>query len=309
MAFPLTAAPSLSNWQMQYNGLTIGASTPYAVYQLDGLDLPQVRTGDLNRPREHGEFVGLDLMSGRDIMLTGDYQSDGINIQDSQQNLGRAFIPGGTTEQPFWFQFPNLPVLASMVRVRKRTMPIDQPYSVAAMGQLALMMHSSDPRLYGPVQSGSCGVGQALGGGIFPATFPYVFSSGSVAGTVVANNAGNVEMRPLLTITGPVTNPTIFNATAGWQITITNPLQVGYTVLAGDTLVIDTDTHAITYYTGGVGVGAARRAWLAAGSTWPSTVLGVPGLAPGSNTFQFTSTDGISVAGTLQVQWASAYLL
>jgi len=307
MAFPTTSPPSLSNWQMYFNGLTLGNSTPYALYNVQGLDLPAIRSGDVPRPREQGEWIGLDLMAGRLITIVGDMISNGTSIESSAQNLGGAFIPGGTTELPLWFQWANLPILAAMCRTRKNVTPIDLGFSVNALASMNLQLFATDPRLYAASQSSSCGVGTALGGGVFPATFPYSFTHGSVAGSIAANNAGNFETRPLLTLTGPLTNPTVYNATTGWQLTLTNPNQVGFTVQSGDTVTIDTDTHAVLYYVGGAGTPAPIRAWIVAGSTWPSTPNGVAGLAPGNNTVQLTST-GTSDTGSLTCEWSSAYL-
>jgi hypothetical protein len=195
-----------------------------------------------------------------------------------------------------------------MCRTRKRTVPIDLAYSVNAMGKMAIQVHATDPRLYASPQTASCSTGTALAGGIFPATFPYSFSHGSVAGEIFATNAGNYDTRPIITLTGPLTNPVIFNSTTGWQLQIINPLETGFTIQAGDTLAIDTDTHAVNYFVAGTGSGSSVRNWIVAGSTWPNTPTGVNGLAPGSNTIQLTST-GSSDTGTLTLQWASAYLI
>jgi hypothetical protein len=308
--FPTTAAPSLSNWQVQFNGLTMGAGTPYGLVKIDGLDLPKIRGGDLARPRDHGELAGLDLLGGRDVTITGDFVADGTSLQHAGQALGTAFAPAprGTTEVPLWFQEPGLPVLALMCRARKRSVPRDLSYSMG-LAMSAVSVHATDPRLYGAPQTATVGLGTPLGGMTFPAAFPLSFGGGTVAGVITANNGGNFEMRPLLTIAGPCTNPVVVNATAGWQLALSNPTQTGYTVLAGDTLVIDTDLHTVQYFVGGTGTGAARRAWVVPGSTWPSAVSGVGGLVPGNNTLQFTSGDSSAVAGTLTAQWASGYLI
>jgi hypothetical protein len=142
-------------------------------------------------------------------------------------------------------------------------------------------------------------------------TFNASFGGGTVAGIASCTNSGNIDTRPTFTITGPCTNPTIYNATSGYKITLSNPSQTSYTVLAGDQVVIDTDLHSVNYYSGGISAGnpAARRFWIQAGSTWPSVVSGVNALGPGTNTIQFTSQDASAVAGTLTVNWASAYML
>lgn len=310
MAFPTTSAPTLANWGLQFNGLSLGPTTPYGMYKMEGLDFPKILSGDLARPRDHGELIGLDLLAGRDVTLTGDFVTDSTSEEHSQLALATAFFPAfdGTQELPLWFQLPNLPVLAVMCRTRKRQIPIDVAWSMG-LAQNVVGLHASDPRLYGAPQTATVGLGTPLGGMTFPATFPLTFGGGTVAGTISASNGGNIEMRPTFTITGPVTNPVVTNATTGWQLSFTNPTQSSFTVLAGDTLVVDTDLHTVQYFSGGVGAGAARRSWVIAGSTWPNVPNGVGGLAPGVNTVQFTSGDASAVAGTLTLNWASAYLL
>ena len=308
MAFPTTSAPTLSNYQYSYNGLTMGLNTPYQFAQIDGLDLPGIRTGDVTRPREHGEFIGIDLYGGRDITFTGDVTSDGTSLQSALTTLGTATPVGLNVETPLWLQLPNLPTLGAMVRVRKRALPVDISWA-GGLASAAIQWHATDPRLYAQAQSSSIGLGTPLGGMTFPASFPLSFGGGTVAGVLNLTNSGNVETRPVLTIAGPVTTPTIKNTTTGWSLTFTNSGSGGYTVNAGDTLVIDLDTHSVQYFVGGTGTGANRRSWVVGGSVWPSTISGISAMAPGNNSFSFTSQDASAVAGTMNVQWASAYVI
>lgn len=140
----------------------------------------------------------------------------------------------------------------------------------------------------------------------FPATFPVTFGVVPPSGVTV-NNAGNSPVSPILVITGPVTNPAAQNATATGSpyVTFANPDQTSYTILSGDQLVVDLGAHTALYYTGGVSSGsrpASRLGWLVAGSTWWQ-------LQPGDNLVQFRSGDASPPSGTLEVQWASAYML
>jgi hypothetical protein len=293
MAFPQTTAPTLNNWQAQFNGLTIGAGTPYDLNGIEGLDLPAIRSGDTSRPRSHGEWMGLDLLAGREITIVGDFVSDGTSLQHAAEALGTAFAPGALTELPFWIQMPNLPILGMMVRTRKRNVPVDLGYSVSALAQMTIQLHATDPRLYAAAQSSSCVTA------LSPATTD-----------LTVNNAGNYETRPLLTLAGPLHGPTVFQSSAGpgfWFIQLINPAG-GIDIASGDTVVIDTDTHAVTYYVGGTGNGTPIKNWVQPGNLWPNTAIGTPGMIPGNNVFTFNSTSG-SDTGTLTVTWASAYLI
>ena len=310
MAFPSPSItpPTLADWQFSFNGELIGASQPAGVLQVSGLgDLATVRSGDVPRPRDHGELIGLDVYGGRDIQISVAAFTDGISLQHTLLAIADAMPIGLVTEQPLWFQIPGYPApLCSMVRPRKRATPWDFNFAAAAFAKPVAQFHSTDPRIYGPGQSATVGLPAPSGGLAFPATFPLTFGTVAPSG-VTCVNAGNTESRPLLVITGPVTNPSVRNATITGTPTLSfsNPNQTSYTVLSGDQLVIDLDLHSILYYTGGISSGsppASRGSWLVAGSTWWD-------MPSGNNLIQFLSQDALSVAGTCTVEWASAYQL
>ena len=309
MSFPTATPPSLSDYQISFNGLTLGPSTPYQLDGPQGLDLPAILSGDNNREREHGEFKGFDAMAGRDVTLPIDVTTDGTSLQSALTALAKAFAPQVMTELPMWAKLPNLPVLGFNCRPRKRTSPIDVAWA-AGLASVAVQVHATDPLLYGAAQSASVGLGTPGSGWTAPVTFPWTMGGGTAVQVASCPNSGNFESRPILTITGPCTSPTIYSA-AGWAIQLINPNQGGgLTVAAGDTLVIDLGpARSVTYYVGGTGVGASRKNWVVGGSIWPSTQLGIPGIAPGANSIAFFSQDASAVTGTLSVSWAPAYLI
>lgn len=308
MAFPAptVTAPVLSDRQMSFGGLTIGPGTPYRIQVANGLDLPTIRSGDSTRPRDHGELIGLDLMKGRTVDLSILTTSDGTGLDHALKALGAATVPGGTTEVPLWVKPLDLPQLVTMCRVRKRKIPWTLTFMVASVAKTDLQLHSTDPRLYGATLNPSAHLPIPLGGLSFPATFPLSFGGGSATGDIAITHGGNAEMRPVLVIAGPCTNPKVVNDQAGWSLTFTNPTQTGYTLATGESLTVDTEARSVLLTTG-AGAGAPHENWVVPGSTWPS--VGVAGIRPGVNTIQFSSSDATTVAGTLTVWWAPAYLL
>ena len=319
MSFPSPSLtpPTLANWQFSYNGALIGSAQPAGVLQVQGLgDLATIRSGDIARPRDHGELIGLDVFGGRDIQINVAAFTDATSLQDTLNAIANATPVGLTTEQPLWFNIPGYPApLAAMCRTRKRATPWDFNYSAAVFGQPVLSLHATDPRIYAAGQQVTVGLPNPTSGMTFPATFPLTFGSGG-SGGVTVTNAGNTEMRPVLVITGPVTNPSVRNASIASVPTLkfSNPFQTTYTVLTGDQLVVDLDLHTVLYYTGGILSGSApasRGAWLVSGSTWWDLLpaSGPNSISGGNNTIQFLSQDSASVAGTCTVQWASAYQL
>ena len=309
MAFPPVGVtpPSLSSWQFQYQGLTFGHGQAIKVAKVTGLgDLAAVRTGDQPRSRDHGELIGLDVFGGRDVTFDLEAENSAGTVEATLLTLAAVTLPGLTTESPLWFQLPGQPLLAVMCRPRNRSLSWDVGYQIGNVATPAVRFHATDPRVYTAPSTATVGLPNPTTGMHFPATFPLTFGSTSPSGVTVTN-AGNTEMRPILVITGPVTNPSVQNAsiTGSPTLSFANPSSGGYTVAAGDQLVIDLDTHSILYYVGGVSSGSApapRGSWLVYGSTWWD-------LSPGNSLIQFNSQDSLSVAGTVQVQWSSAYQL
>lgn len=196
MPFPSTTftAPELEDFQFEYNGLVMGAATSFGLLNIEGLSLPEIRSGDTNWPRDHGQAMGLDLYPGRDVLLDVRVKSNGTSLQSSQLELAAATVAQPDEETPLWFQLPNLPVLCVMCRPRKRAMKIDSDYAAAQVGVAEVSLHATDPRVYG------AGV---------ETPFKMVPTTGE---TVVLEN-GTEEMRPIVVFTGPIGRPKIGNET------------------------------------------------------------------------------------------------
>ncbi len=307
MAFPSTTVtvPSLQDWQMSYNGLTIGAGTPYVLQHAQGLSGPKIRSQDEPRARDLGSYIGFDVYGSRTFNLSLFVVSDGTNsLETLLYNLATAFTPQPNNELPFYIKLPTLPQLAIMSRVKRREYPIDLAFGAAQTANVALQLESTDPILYeAPTQSTSSGLGTPPAATQFNITFPMTFGGGSL-NYISVTNTGNYNVRPIIVFTGPLTNPYISNSSVSGnpELSFTNPTQTGYTLNAGDTLTIDTDAHTIIYTPSGSSFGANYRSWLVFGSTWFD-------LIPGTNNLYFGSGDSAPVSGTVTVQWANGYEL
>lgn len=301
--------PSLSTFQIQYQGtaatpVTFGSGTIFALQPkgMDGFDLSATRSGDPNRPRARGQYIGLDLFSGRDIVITCDIGPPSGSYTTLAEALAavRAITntaDNGNVEHPLFVQFPNTPLLGTMARARKRSIPVDIAYSAAQIAQnIPIQFHATDPFFYAQTQSNTIGLPTPGTGFGFPLSFPLSFGSGGGSSILSLSNLGDVECYPTLTITGPCSYPSITNIALNG-----NPvIQFGVVMAAGDQLVIDTDLKTATYYSAGSSLGQSAMATLQQGWSWWS-------MPPGTNSIQFASTDASVVAGTLNVQWASAF--
>ena len=120
---------------------------------------------------------------------------------------------------------------------------------------------------------------------ILPAGFPG--STPPAASAVTCVNEGTFETRPVLTVTGPISDPSIVNAVTGQAITWT-----GLTLAASDQLVIGTDSRQ-AYLNGSVFTPAdVTSAW------WT--------LQPGSSQIYLTG-ETFTGGATISVVWSSAW--
>lgn len=285
---------TLEDWQFSYNGLTFGVGTEVQLVTATGIRaLPSVAHGDVQRPRDQGMLVGLDLNSARTVTLDLAVEGESAADLDAQITaLETAFQTQSLTLLPLQYQLPGEGNRVIYCRPEKRSVPLNFNYSSAFYATMSVQLVAVDPRIYDAAgQAVAVGLPEPVTGMTFPATFPLTFGSGGGGGgSIVAVNAGNYETRPTLTITGPCTNPRVENETSGEFIAF------GYTLLAGETLVIDMDAHtalldgtASLYYT----VVPGSQFWV---------------LEPGTSTVSFFSSDPAPTGATLTMSWASAWL-
>lgn len=279
----------------------MGPNTPFEFTKMQGLDLPNIRNGDSSRPRTRGQYVGLDIMDFRDITLTLDVGppfSSFSTLQGALSALRAVTNTQGTTEYPLWVQMPNLGLLVTMCRCRKRNIPVDIVFSNGSMAQnVSLQFHSTDPYFYAsPTLDPTAGLPGPAGGFSFPLTFPLTFGAGVSPNTVTAVNTGDAPCYPQLVISGTCTSPSVTNLSMPGVPSLAFDIEL----FAGDELVIDLDLQSATYYPSGSSVGQTALATLEAGSNWFAFL-------PGTNLISFNSQAPITDTGILTVNWASAY--
>lgn len=301
MSFPdiTVTPPFLANWQYSFGGLVFGEGNAWAVQSADGLGLPKLNSTDPQRPRDQGEFKGLDTMGGRDLTLTLSTQAaSSLALHTLLAQLESVILPSsdGVTETPLWFKRPGVPQLATMVRVRNFGLKSENKLSYSHIAQPVIAFHATDPRFYGATQSADASVPVGGSGFSFPLTFPLTFGGGSSAASINAPNNGTWEMRPLLVLTGPMLTPSITNSSIDGNPTITFGIQL----FSGDQLIIDLDARSAVYFAAGTTTGQTRLNTIQASTWW--------NLPPGPNTITFNTRDSGAVLGTLQMEWADAYV-
>ena len=129
---------------------------------------------------------------------------------------------------------------------------------------------------------------------INPLTLPVTLPAGfpgsvpPIASAVTCVNAGTIETRPVITVTGPIGDPSIVNAATGQAITFT-----GLTMGASDQLVISTD---------------ARQAFLDSVFTPADVSSSWWTLFPGETQIYLTG-DAFSGGATISIVFSSAWAL
>ena len=217
--------------------------------EIDGLDIEGLRIGNSGRPRDTGEFIGFDLLAGRDIIFKGDCAAGGTpnpgaTVQQNLSIVGSVFSPQGTTETTLYINVPGMagvylgsyagdgslvhgapttgpdtglltvmdpPILQVMGRPGNRAWKIDLAMSKGYLAQdIQLLVHCTDPRLYQ-----------------YPTQTQYFATDDN---QTITNN-GNWDCRPIVYLmsppasgTSPVLDPSLKmgDNTMIWNGTITN---------------------------------------------------------------------------------------
>lgn len=317
MPFPLVSEPppTLSNYQLSFNGYTFGSKTAFRLTKIEGLDMPIVRSGDSGRPRVDGMFRGLDVLGQHEITVQGDIGTDGVSLGHALQEARRALKKpsDGVTEAPLWINYPLIGTICSMTRVRKRAIPVDFTFVAGNLAQdVTVLFAATDPKLYGATLLSTiastvptAGFPTGSGAAGWPLAFTHVESAitgvysggGTYWNSASITNAGEVEMFPRLLIEGPCRNPAVWNASIAGEPRLAFEIEIP----TGATLEVDTDLHTALYYEPGSSVGVPAGSVVQGGPTWW-------GLPSGPSTIGFISGT-TEATGQVGIEYAPAYEL
>lgn len=279
-----------NNYSFSYSGFVFGgAGSSYQIQSVDGLEgLPQIRNQDDNRGYADGMFTGRDFLAGRTISIILTVLGDSTNSAQTNFNLLQGYLimqTSGTTPLYFYLSGAESEQMVN-ARVRGLRSTIDPNYTYGYI-VAQVEFFCPDPRiLSSTTQTASLTSASSLGR-TYNRTYDLVYAT-SISNAVICNNAGTWYAYPVITITGPITSPSITNNTQSKTLSFTGT----YTAL--DSLVIDTYNKLITLN------GVSARNLLVSGD-WFS-------LSQGDNSLTFSGT--AAVIGTTQasVVWQSAYI-
>lgn len=226
-------------------------------------------------------------------------------LAENTASLRNALSPRGTIEDPLFINV-NGTTYVTLARVRKDNIPVDISYDLGGLAQnVAVQLHATDPYFYStPTLAPLASLATPSGGYSYPLAYPLSYGGGSAGNVIPAYNQGNVECYPIFVFTGPCTYPYVSNLTTG------DALYFDITLNSGDKLVVNTDIpHSAFYYQNGSTTPVSRLNVLGTSSSWWSLppATGPNAVNGGVSTVQFNSQDTTAVAGTLEMQYASAY--
>lgn len=217
--------------------LANNVSAPNFILQIpiSGLDAPSYRTNYFSKPGEDGGKVSSLFYDQRPVSLTGAvYANDPAAFETARQALQTACaINKNAAGDP-------IPTLITYTTLAGNSYffyaYIDKPimdYTQPNMCNFLITMTVADPFIYGATQVQSGAILTPSGGGfILPVILPIV-STPTSGGTATLTNGGNARSFPTITLTGPLTNPFIYNQAIG------KSMQLNTTIPGGSTVVID----------------------------------------------------------------------
>lgn len=276
-------------FQLNNSGLLLNSDTgsPFVdITKVTGLDSAPYRETIRDHEGADGGFMDAEFEKGRDIILEGTIYGTTSNVEGYLDSLKANFAP---VESPIPFYLKPGTVGERVVFVKPRGIRYDWDTARRiGMTEAQFLMFAEDPRIYTNTlisvtmpYGGDSGVGLA-----FSVGFNVNFGGGATPGGANVTNDGNRPTPAVLTITGPVTNPVIFNNTTS------NVLRFTIVLSGSDTLTIDTGNRTV-YLNGNQN----RRSTL----TSPDWFL----LDPGINSITYGGLSG--TGSSLNVQFRSAW--
>ena len=269
--------------------LLLGPGTPYDIINIEGLDLPGIRTGDVAKTLANGYWSGSDLLEGRTITIEMTVSSSDDTTQATNLDaLISAFGPTGS-ERSVVFKLPGFVSRFANCRVRKMAVPVNWDYHYR-LPKVTVELFASDPLLYATsLGGGSVGLRDTGGGASANFTFDMTFGAPVSGGRLIVSNDGTYATTPSITLYGPLLAPKITKLSTGEYISLY------VTVDAGSAVELDFRYHTVNLD------GVSRYDTLDPTSTWFS-------LDPGDTEIQFTHVDVYNATAQMNLTYRSAWV-
>ena len=221
--------------QTDANGIT------WMLQKVAGWDSPPSAVGQvIQRSADHGGYATSQYYGPRIITLTVMASAPDQATRDSARRQLQQTVPVSDLGT-FLYNEPVPKV--SYVR-RNATAAVTETLPTLSDAVFQIPLIAPDPRLYDPnSQSLSSTTATPPASPLtlpftngFPVTFPSQVPPGTQG--ILATNSGTFETRPIITVTGPVTSPSVVNSSTGQAVTFSSLV-----LKAGSQLTLDMDAR------------------------------------------------------------------
>lgn len=209
---------------------------------LDGMGSPVPRAVSDLRPSDHGATDATQFYGPRNVALIGNVRADSKAALWPIVDQLKAKLRLGSIHT-FKFRREGLDYDEQMYVRVDSTVDVPLGLMPSPFVTFGVTLFAADPRIYSttlvsgtydPTDSG-------LGGLSFPLDFPLDFDVADGSAQLSVDNEGTISSPPVITITGPVTNPIVDNDTSSMSVYTQN-----LALTAGSSLVLDMAARTVT---------------------------------------------------------------
>lgn len=205
------------------NGIT------WLLLKADGLDGVPTVGQVIQRAGDHGGYPAPQFYGPRPITLTVQASAPTQALRDTARALMQQAVPVSDLATLVFNE-----AIPKTMQVR-RSGRLIEAYPTLLDVIFTVGLVAPDPRKYGTqTYAPSAGANGQLLGITPPLTPPILPPAQPPPGSITLTNHGNFETRPLITITGPISSPALYNQTTGQTISFST-----LTLGAADQLTVD----------------------------------------------------------------------
>jgi len=277
---PLGAGPSTD---LEF-GAVDANGTWWLLRSWTGMDGVATAGQVVQRAGDHGAWAPPQWYGPRTITLLVQATAQSQALRDVARAYLQQAIPVGSDSSLATLRWDEPVPVQLQVR---RSGPIVETYSTLVDVVFSVPLVAPDPRKYSTVLHQLTATQASVAAGLAPPlTPPFTLPAGAPPMAVACTNAGSFETRPVVSITGPLTNPAVVNQTTGQVVSFS-----GMTLAATDILAVDF---------------AARQALLNGVYRPSDTTSSWWVMPPGTTTVQVTGTG--ATGSQMTVAWRDAWI-